>query len=114
MHALEGAVEILDDNIQIFPVQCDAAGERLANDLVGDGHIGDEHYFSVVLFSSASDCHCTAERHEFGILFDIGDKIEHVRGGVTNAALRRKFRHRLSGRGACGLEAYEILAGVMR
>src|SRR5437868_12806759 len=36
LHPAERAVQVLDPNLQIRPIECHAAGERLADELVGD------------------------------------------------------------------------------
>ena len=40
----ERAFEIFDQNLQLGPVERDAAAKRLVHQLVGDGHVGDEHF----------------------------------------------------------------------
>src|SRR5262245_2711674 len=38
----EGTLEILDQDVQIWPVERDPAGEGLVNELVGNRHVGDK------------------------------------------------------------------------
>ena len=76
------------------PVERDAAGEGLAHQLVGDRHVGDDDLDAFRLLDPPPDLELAAQRHEFGIALDVGDEIEHLGGGVPNAALVGKLRHR--------------------
>src|SRR5512143_322692 len=114
LEPLEGTVEVFDNDFEIGPVKCDAAGKCLTNDLVGNRHVNYQDGRAVVLVVEAFHRQGTAERHKFRIFPDVRDQIEHVRGGVADASLRRELRHNRSGRGgARGLEAREVLTGVM-
>src|SRR5215468_9573061 len=41
LHAPERTIEVFNQNIQMSSVERDATGKRLADDLVGDFHVGD-------------------------------------------------------------------------
>ena len=43
LHVLERAIEVLDQDCEIRPIERDAAGEGLADNLVGNRHVGDQH-----------------------------------------------------------------------
>ena len=88
VHPLEWPAEIFDKNREIGPIKGDATGECLANDLVGNRHVGDHNDGAVLFLVAALDRQCAAQRHEFRIFFDIRDQVEHVRRGVADTALR--------------------------
>ncbi len=61
--------------------------KRLAHQLVGDGHVRDDDLDAFRLLDAAPHLERAAHRHEFRIALDVGDEIEHVGGGVPDAAL---------------------------
>src|SRR4029077_1453385 len=77
LHALERAIEVFDQNLEVCPVERDAAGKCLADDLVGDLHVGNQDRVAV-LFRAAFYSEGAAQRHEVRIFFNSGDQIEHV------------------------------------
>ena len=83
----ERPVDIFHPQFEIGLVECDPARKGLANELVTDGHVGDEGLATVRLRSSAKDPKRLAQRNKFRIALDVGDEIEHLNGVVANAAL---------------------------
>ena len=91
---LNGPSQIFDQDLQVRPVERDPALEGLAQQLVGDRHVGDDDLDAFRLFRAAANAQRAAERHEFRIALDVGDKVEHVRRAVPNASRGREFGHR--------------------
>ena len=89
----ERALEILDHDLQIRPVQRYPAGKGFTYQLERHGHVGDHDLGTVFLRGALTDLQRLAQRHEFRITLDIGDQIEHLRRGMANPALAGKARH---------------------
>src|SRR5215467_8469770 len=68
----ERALEILDMDLQIGPVEGDAAREDLVHELVAHRHVGDDDFDAFRLGGSAAHPEPTAQRHEFRIMLDVG------------------------------------------
>lgn len=49
LHALKRAIEVFDQDLEIGPVERDATGKGLADDLVGDFHVRDQDRIAVFL-----------------------------------------------------------------
>ena len=66
-------------------VERHAAGEGLADELVGDRHVGDDDVL-VAFLDAPAHPQRLAQRHELRIVLDIGDEVEHVGGGMASRA----------------------------
>ena len=62
---------------------------------VGDRHVGDDHVPALAVSGALAHVQRAAQRHEFGVVLDVGDEIEHVGCGVLHAPLGRKLRHEI-------------------
>src|SRR5262249_53407917 len=91
----ERALQIFDQDLQIGPVERDAAGKGFAYEPVSDGHVSDEDLDAFRLGDPFADLERAAQPYEFRIALHIGHQVEHVSRGVANPARGRKFRHRL-------------------
>src|SRR5690348_15714680 len=49
LHALERAIEVFNQNLQVNPVERDTTGKGLTDDLVGDFHVGNQDRIAVFL-----------------------------------------------------------------
>ena len=77
--------EIFDQNLQVGAVERHPAGKGFADQLIGDRHVGDDDIL-VTFLDPLAHGERLAQRDEFRIVLDIGDKIEHVAGGVASRA----------------------------
>ena len=93
LHAAKGPVEIFDQDLEVGPIERGAAGEGLADHLVGNRHGGDHDGDALAFLGAAAHAHAVAQRHEFGIFLDVRHQIEHVGSGVGNAARGGELRH---------------------
>src|SRR5579863_8844910 len=135
LEMLERSVDIFDEDFEFRRIERHPAREGLADRLVTDFHIGQEHPPSIAKLARFPKPQVAAERHEFGIGADIRDEGEHLGGGMLDTAFGAKSRHRryvrqlafismqgmflrltapLSLGGTRRLEPGKILTGVMR
>src|SRR5258705_291309 len=115
LQVAERPLEILHEQLQVRPVERDSAGEGLVHELVRDRHVGDQNLDPFRLGDAPAHLERAAERHELGIVLDVGDQVEHVGSGVPHPTRGGELRHASAGaRAARGLEPREVVAGVMR
>src|ERR1043165_7922397 len=93
LHSAERAVQILDEYLQVGAIERDPAGEGLAQNLVGNGHIGNDRLDPLPRRGALAHAHVLTQRHEFRIVLHVGDKVEHVGGGMTYAPPGAELRH---------------------
>src|SRR5262249_22800350 len=93
----ERSLQIPDRDLQIWAVEHDFAGEGFPHQLERHGHVGHHDFGPVGFWLALTNFQRLAERHEFRITLDVGDKIEHLRRAVGNPALAGKPRHWFSG-----------------
>jgi hypothetical protein len=116
---LEGAkrsVQIVGADFQRLAVKRDLAGKCLAEKLVADAHVGNQH-LPLAFLAAAADLQHLAERDEFRIALDVGHEVEHRFGGVRHAPRRPELRHQSrwsAAREPRRPEPGEVLAGMMR
>ena len=89
----ERAFEIFDQNLQLGPVERDAAAKRLMHQLVSDRHVGDENFGALPVRVALSHAEIAAERHEFGVALDVGHQVEHILCRVPHVAFVAKAGH---------------------
>jgi hypothetical protein len=93
IHPPKRAFEIFDKDRQLGAIERDAAGEGLADKLVRNRHVGDDHLPAPTLLSALAHHQRFAQRHEFRIALYVGDEVEHVGRGVLHSPVGGELRH---------------------
>src|SRR5436305_2529198 len=93
LHPAKRAVEVLNQDLQVRTVERHAAGEGLADELVGNRHVGHHGLDPLRAGCAPADLHRLTERHEFRVALHVGDEIEHVARAMANAPGGAELRH---------------------
>src|SRR5215467_4122474 len=93
VHFSKRPFKIFDQYFKPCTIKRDAACECLIDQFIGNRHVGDDNLPTIRFSRPLAYLKRTAQWDEFGIVLDLGNKLEHVGRGMSGMPLGRELRH---------------------